>query len=94
MRIIHLDLKLSSMDIDLTEHWVCFLFYEYILACWSHTIRALQDPLMPLYCFSSKSFSGENKPRVPNVVGEWLALLLRIREVLSSNLGPVIGYRD
>jgi hypothetical protein len=68
----------------------CILFY--ILACWSNTIRALHDPLMLLYCFSSKSFSGENIPRVPNVVGQWLAILLLIREVLSSNLGPVIGY--
>jgi hypothetical protein len=30
----------------------------------------------------------------PNVVVEWLTLLLRIREVLGSNLGPDIGYTD
>jgi hypothetical protein len=31
---------------------------------------------------------------VPNVVVEWLTLLLRIWEVLGSNLGPETGYPD
>jgi hypothetical protein len=31
---------------------------------------------------------------VPNVVAEWLTLLLRIREVLGFNLGPETGYLD
>jgi hypothetical protein len=30
----------------------------------------------------------------PNVVVEWLTLLLRIRETPGSNLGPETGYRD
>jgi hypothetical protein len=30
----------------------------------------------------------------PNVVVEWLAFLLRIREVPGSNLGPETGYPD
>jgi hypothetical protein len=30
----------------------------------------------------------------PNVMVEWLALLLRIREVPGSNLGPETGYPD
>jgi hypothetical protein len=30
----------------------------------------------------------------PNVVVEWLALLLCIREVPDSNLGPETGYPD
>jgi hypothetical protein len=30
----------------------------------------------------------------PNVVVEWLTLLLRIREVPGSNLGPDTGYPD
>jgi hypothetical protein len=30
----------------------------------------------------------------PNVVAEWLTLLLRIRQVPVSNLGPDTGYRD
>jgi hypothetical protein len=29
-----------------------------------------------------------------NAEDEWLALLLRIREVFSSNLGPETGYPD
>jgi hypothetical protein len=29
-----------------------------------------------------------------NVMVEWLILLLHIREVPGSNLGPEIGYRD
>jgi hypothetical protein len=30
----------------------------------------------------------------PNIEAEWLALLLRIREVLDSNLGLDTGYPD
>jgi hypothetical protein len=30
----------------------------------------------------------------PNVVVEWLTLLLRIREISGSNLGPKTGYPD
>jgi len=30
----------------------------------------------------------------PNVVIEWLTILLRIREVPGSNLGPETGYPD
>jgi hypothetical protein len=30
----------------------------------------------------------------PNVLVEWLAFLLRIREVSSLNLGPQTGYPD
>jgi hypothetical protein len=30
----------------------------------------------------------------PNVVIEWLTLLLRIREVPISNVGPETGYPD
>jgi hypothetical protein len=30
----------------------------------------------------------------PNVVVEWLSLLLRIREVPISNFGPETGYPD
>jgi hypothetical protein len=30
----------------------------------------------------------------PNVVLEWLRVLLRIREVLGSNLDPETGYTD
>jgi hypothetical protein len=29
---------------------------------------------------------------VPNVVAEWSTLLLRIREIPGSNLGPQTGY--
>jgi hypothetical protein len=32
--------------------------------------------------------------RLPNVVVEYLARLLRIREVLGSNVGPETGYPD
>jgi hypothetical protein len=31
---------------------------------------------------------------LPNFVVEWLTLLLRIREVPRSNLGPETGYPD
>jgi hypothetical protein len=30
----------------------------------------------------------------PNVMVEWLTFLLRIREVLGSNLGPETGYPE
>jgi hypothetical protein len=30
----------------------------------------------------------------PNVVVEWLTLLLLIREVLGTDLGPETGYPD
>jgi hypothetical protein len=30
----------------------------------------------------------------PNVVVEWLTLLLRIRKLSGSNLGPETGYPD
>jgi hypothetical protein len=30
----------------------------------------------------------------PNIVIEWLALLLHVREVRGSNLGSKTGYRD
>jgi hypothetical protein len=39
----------------------------------------------------SKRCSNKCSP-VSNVVVEWLTLLLRIREVASSNLGPETGY--
>jgi hypothetical protein len=32
--------------------------------------------------------------KLPTVVVEWLTLLLRIREVPGSNLGPETGYSD
>jgi hypothetical protein len=32
--------------------------------------------------------------RKPNVVVEWLTLLLRIREVMGSNFVPETGYPD
>jgi hypothetical protein len=31
---------------------------------------------------------------LPNIVVEWLTLLLRIREVPGSNLGPQTGHTD
>jgi hypothetical protein len=30
----------------------------------------------------------------PKVLAEWLTLLLRIREIPGSNIGPEIGYPD
>jgi hypothetical protein len=44
--------------------------------------------LEPLYQLGLHTFVG------PNVVVEWLTLLLRIREAPGSNLGPEIGYSD
>jgi hypothetical protein len=52
--------------------------------------------------FESKREDGTGRRRklhnsyfvLPNVVVEWLTLLLRIREVLGSNLGPENGYLD
>jgi hypothetical protein len=35
-----------------------------------------------------------HKMYFPNVVVEWLKLLLRIREVSGSNFGPDAGYPD
>jgi hypothetical protein len=32
--------------------------------------------------------------QTPNVASDWLVLLLRIREVSGSNLGPETGYPD
>jgi hypothetical protein len=32
--------------------------------------------------------------RLPNAVGDWLTFLLRIRQVLGSNLDPHAGYSD
>jgi hypothetical protein len=37
---------------------------------------------------------GQFKYRSPHVAVEWLALLLRIRKVPGSNLGPEIGCPD
>jgi hypothetical protein len=38
----------------------------------------------------------KNRPRWiwPNEAAQWLALLLRIREVPGSSLGPETGYTD
>jgi hypothetical protein len=33
-------------------------------------------------------------PKSPNVMVEWLSLLLRVREVLSLNLVPETAYSD
>jgi hypothetical protein len=33
-----------------------------------------------------------NNTRQSKVTADWLAILLRIREVLASNLGPETGY--
>jgi hypothetical protein len=39
-------------------------------------------------------FSSIFVPQRPNIVVEWLTPLLRIREVLGSNVGPETGYPD
>jgi hypothetical protein len=36
----------------------------------------------------------DNKTQSPYVEVKWLALLLRIREICRSNLGPETGYPD
>jgi hypothetical protein len=36
----------------------------------------------------------EHSSSSPNVVAEWLAVLLRIREISDSNLGPKTGCPD
>jgi hypothetical protein len=48
-----------------------------------HMPHSLLIPLKALSIFAS-----------PNVVVEWLTLLLRIREISGSNFGPKTGYPD
>jgi hypothetical protein len=61
-----------------------YLLYEYIthLALFSHICRILFG-YFPKFIIC-----------VPDVVVEWLNLLLRIRKVPGSNLGPMTGYSD
>jgi hypothetical protein len=40
------------------------------------------------------AYSISNSTHTPNILVEWLALLLRIREVPDSNLGLATGYAD
>jgi hypothetical protein len=48
---------------------------------------------MVLRHVTKKTFEDE-KSLLPNVVAEWLSLLLRIREAPGSNLGPEADYPD
>jgi hypothetical protein len=38
--------------------------------------------------------NNNNNMVTPNVIVEWLTILLRIREVSGSNLGPETSYPD
>jgi hypothetical protein len=42
----------------------------------------------------SKGTREKGEKALPNIVVEWLALLVRIREVPGSNLGLQTGYPD
>jgi hypothetical protein len=66
----------------------CFLYNLNVHLC-VHNSPSL-EPLLPI-SVQSTPFTLFLKP---NVVAEWLTLLLRIREVSDLNLGPETGYLD
>jgi hypothetical protein len=60
------------------------------IACRLMLVASVPTVYMKISCYWL--YKGDSSPWTPNVVVEWLTLLLRIREVPGSNFGPLTGY--
>jgi hypothetical protein len=72
-------------------HIICIYYPRWTVVCWETELFIKQKELLwERTLFISNGLQWHQ----PNVMVEWLTLLLRIREVLLSNLGPENGYPD